>query len=174
MAGGQATTVFFSVAVPSPGRHVVAANELDAELVVWKIQRPANGKILVNKISGGQGRLTIRNGDDRDAVVVLAGSSSPSKTLLAVYVRNHNSRTINGIRDGTYVVYFRLGARWDSYSKAFTRSQELRRFEETMHFKTTRTSTRITHSVWTISLHQVAGGNAPTDWVGDEEFPTVP
>jgi hypothetical protein len=175
VAGGGEATVAVPLSVPSPGRHTVAVGGLDRELVVWKITRPANGTVLVNKIKGGMGRLTIKNGDDdRDAVVVLASSSNPSKALLAVYVRANKSHTIKTIKDGKYIIYFTHGERWDSHSKAFTSSLERRRFEATARFKTTRTSTYVRYSIVTISLHQVVGGNAPTDPVGDEDFPAVP
>jgi hypothetical protein len=171
---GELTTVELPLKMPAAGRHTVAAGGVEVKLVVWDITRPANGKILVNKVSGGRGQLTIKNGDDRDAVVVLAKSSSPKKALLAVYLRGHKSKTIKGIKDGKYVVYFSLGKAWDAHSKAFTNSQELRRFQDTMRFKTTRSAYMITYSIWTVSLHQVAGGNAPTTGVGDGDFPNVP
>ena len=173
LAGGQATTVYFSIAAPGAGTHTVAVDELQTELLVWKLKRLANGTLLVNKVKGGMGRLTIKNGDDRDAVVVLAKSSKPGKALLAVYLRANKSRTIRGIKDGTYAVYFSLGKGWDTYSKAFTRSQEHNRFEDTIRFTTKRTSTRITYKVWTISLRPVVGGNAPSDRIGEDDFPTV-
>lgn len=171
---GELTTVELPLKVPAPGHHKVSVGGVEVQLVVWDIVRPANGKILVDKVKGGRGRLTIHNGDDRDAVVVLAKSSSPSKALLAVYVRANKSKTITGIKDGKYVVYFSFGKRWDNHTKAFTSSPELRRFEDTMRFKTTRSASMITYSIWTISLHQVAGGNAPTTGVGDDDFPNVP
>ena len=171
---GELTTVELPLKVPAPGHHKVSVGAVQVQLVVWDIMRPANGKILVDKIKGGRGQLTIKNGDDRDAVVVLAKSSSPSKALLAVYVRANKSKTIKGIKDGKYVVFFSFGKRWDNHTKAFTSSPELRRFEDTMRFKTTRSAYMITYSIWTISLHQVAGGNAPTSGVGDDDFPNVP
>jgi hypothetical protein len=173
LAGGQATTVYFSIAAPGAGRHTVAVDELQTELLVWKLKRLGNGTLLVNKVKGGMGRLTIKNGDDRDAVVVLAKSSKPGKALLAVYLRANKSRTITGIKDGTYAVYFSLGKGWDTYSNAFTRSQEHNRFEDTIRFTTKRTSTRITYKVWSISLRPVVGGNAPSDRIGEDDFPTV-
>lgn len=170
VAGGEETTVAFSVKSPSPGRHTVRAGDVETQLVVWRIERPASGKVLVNKLKGGLGRLTIKNGGDRDGVVILAKTSSPSKTLLAVYVRAGKSATIRGIKDGTYVVFFSTGKRWDGYSKSFTSEQERRRFEDPIAFRTTRTA----YTIWTISLMAVAGGNAPTDPVDEGEFPGVP
>ena len=174
VGGGEQMTVELPLKMPAAGRHTVASGGIEVKLVVWDIKRPANGTILSNKLKGGRGQLTITNGDERDAVVVLAKSSSPKKALLAVYVRANKSKTIKGIKDGKYVVYFTMGKRWDSHTRAFTSGQEKRRFQDTMRFKTTRSAYMITYSIWTISLHQVAGGNAPTTGVGDEEFPSVP
>ncbi len=172
VAGGDRQVVQLPVATRKAGRHTVAAGAFKQGLVVWKITRPANGTVLANKVKGGMGRLTIRNGDqDRDAVIVFAKSS---RTLLAVYVRANKSYTVKNIKDGTYAVYFTFGERWDSYSKAFTSSLDRRRFSETLRFKTTRTSTAIRYSVVTISLHQAGGGGLPTDPVDEDAFPSVP
>lgn len=173
--GGAERTFAFALDVPAPGRHTVAVGGLDEPLVVWKITRPANAAVLVNKVKGGEGRLKVKNGDqERDVVVVLASSAKPSKALLAVYVRAKKSATVNGVKDGTYVVYFTYGTRWDATSKAFTSSVEKRRFEDTIRFKTRQTSTRINYTVWTLTLHQAGGDGAPTDDVSDADFPSVP
>jgi CARDB len=174
LAGGQQSTVTISVKAPGAGRHTVAVGDLRATLTVVRIQRQANGKVLVNKVGGGMGRLTVKNGGSHDAVVLLAKSSKPSKTLLAVYVRAGKSATVKGIRDGTYVVWFATGTRWDTHSRTFTSSRELRRFEDTMRFRTTRTSTYIKYSIWKVTLNATSGGNAPTSSVGDDGFPGVP
>jgi hypothetical protein len=175
VAGGGRLAIEVPLAVGRAGRHTVTAGAFKRSLVVWKITHPANGTILVNRVRGGDGLLTIRNGDDEmDTVVVLAATSSPRRALLAVYVRSNRSVTIRGIRDGRYIAYFTFGERWDSFSKAFTSSQSRSRFEETVRFTTSRTSWSIRYSIITLSLHQSTGGNAPTDPVGDDDFPPVP
>jgi hypothetical protein len=174
IAGGAQATLEIPLKVPSGRRHMVDANGVEARLTAWKITRPTNGKIFVNTVKGGRGQLTIENGDERDAVVVLAKSSDPSKARLAVYLRSGGSRTIKGIKDGTYVVFYTHGKGWDAYTKAFTNGAVLRRFEDTVRFETTRTGMLITYSIWTLTLHAVVGGNAPTDPVGGEDFPAVP
>ncbi len=174
VAGGQQATVNVPFTVPAPGRHTVAAGPLDEKLVVWKNTRPATGKVLTNKIKGGRGQLTIENGNDRDAVLVLAKSAAPTKAVLAVYVRAGKSATVKGIKDGTYVVFFSLGKRWDSHSKAFTSERDQSRFEDNIRFKTTRSAYMITYSTWTLTLNPVYGGNAPTLDVGEGDFPGVP
>ncbi|MCU0484239.1 MAG: hypothetical protein MUC54_08245, partial [Chloroflexi bacterium] len=172
--GGEERTLEIPLAAPAPGRHTVAVGDLEERLVVWKITRPSSGTVLVNRVKGGMGRLTIKNGDDeRDVVLVLARSSSPAKAVLAVYVRANKSYTVRAIKDGTYVVYFTFGERWDSLTKAFTRSATRSRFEDTIRFRTTRTSTAVRYSVVTISLHTSGGGGVPTDPVDDDEFPPV-
>ena len=172
--GGETTTVEVPLKVPAAGKHTVTVGALAEPLVVWKIARPANGKVLTNKVKGGRGRLTIKNGNDVDAVAVLARSSKPSKALLAVYVRAGKSATVKGIKDGTYVVFFSLGKRWDSHSKVFTSNADRSRFQDTIRFKTSRTAYMITSSVWTLTLNPVIGGNAPTEDVGEGDFPGVP
>ena len=174
LAGGERTTLTFSVKSLGAGNHTVAAGGLETRLVVWRIERPANGKILVNKLGGGMGRFKITNGGERDGVVILAKTSAPKKSLLAVYVRAGKSTTIRGIKDGTYVIYFTLGRRWDGYSRRFTADQEKRRFVDPIRFKTTRVSGGTRYTIWTISLEAVPGGNAPTDPIGDPDFPGVP
>lgn len=175
VGGGSRLEVQFPLVVPKPGSHVVVAGAFERKLVVWKITRPSNGTILVNKIKGGMGRLTIKNGDDdQDVVVVLASTSKPTKALLAVYVRSNKSVTIRSIKDGSYVAYFTFGDDWDSFSKTFTSGRDRRRFAETMRFKTTRTATTIRYSIVTLSLHEGTGTSTPTDPVADEDFPSVP
>lgn len=174
VAGGDETTAHVAMDVPKPGPHVVAVGDLSAELLVWKIERPTNGKVFVDRIKGGLGRLTVKNGNDVDAMIVLAKPSSPTKALLAAYVRAGKSMTVTGVRDGTYVVYFSIGTRWDAFSRTFTSDARFSRFEDTLTFDTARSSTRTTYSIWTITLHAVAGGNAPADPVDEGDFPPVP
>ena len=80
VAGGERRTVEIPLAVPAPGRHTVAVGGLEQNFVVWKISRPSNGTVLVNKVKGGMGRLTIKNGDDeRTSSSSSPGSSAPAK-----------------------------------------------------------------------------------------------
>ena len=94
VAGGERRTVEIPLAVPAPGRHTVAVGGLEQDLVVWKISRPSNGTVLVNKVKGGMGRLTIKNNDDeRDVVLVLAKSSAPAEGRLRPSTSGPTSRT---------------------------------------------------------------------------------
>ncbi len=174
VAGGRSATVEVPLDVPKAGKHTVTVGDREEKLVVWDITRPKNGKVITNKLKGGRGKLTIENGNDSDAILILAKKSSPKKALLVVYVRAGKDATVKSIKDGTYIVYYGLGERWDAKSKAFTVGGERRRFEDTIKFKTIRTSTMITWDNWTLTLNTVLGGNAPTEDVGDGDFPGVP
>jgi hypothetical protein len=174
VAGGRSATVEVPLDVPKAGKHSVTVGDLEEQLVVWNITRPKNGKVLTNKIKGGRGKLTIENGNDVDAVLMLAKKSSPKKALLVVYVRGGKDATVKNIKDGTYIVYYSLGERWDAKSKAFTVGGDRRRFEDTIKFKTIRVSTMITWKDWTLTLNTVLGGNAPTEGVDPGDFPGVP
>jgi hypothetical protein len=174
VAGGGTTTVEIALKVPKPGKHTVTAGPLKERLVVQDITRPKNGKVITNKIKGGRGSLTVDNGNDVDAVIVLAKKSKPTKTVLAVYVRAGKTAKVKGIKDGTYIVYFSLGRRWDRVTKGFTSDVQRSRFVDKIRFKTTRSGYLITWSTWTLSLHTVFGGNAPTEGVGEGDFPGVP
>jgi hypothetical protein len=174
VAGGEQATVDIPLKVPAPGKHDVTAGPLKQRLVVQDITRPKNGKVLTNKIKGGRGSLTVDNGNDVDAVIVLAKKSKPTKTVLAVYVRAGKTAKVKGIKDGTYIVYFSLGRRWDRVTKGFTSDVQRSRFVDKIRFKTTRSGYLITWSTWTLSLHTVFGGNAPTEGVGEGDFPGVP
>jgi hypothetical protein len=174
VAGGGRQTVEFSIRAPAAGWHTVAAGELETRLLVWKIARQPNGTLLVNKLRGGYGKLTVKNRGELDAVLMFAKPSAPKKALLAVYVRGGKSATVTGIKDGTYVVLYAMGTRWDTHGKVFTSSAERRRFDDTVRFRTTRTSTQIRFVTWTLTLQARSGGNAPTTWVDEDDFPGVP
>lgn len=165
--GGDSTTVRFPVDAGDPGPHSISVNGEEEELVVWDIERPANGTVLVNKLRGGDGRLTVENGNDRDAFIALVRPTNQSKSPLAFYVRAGDAYTMKGIKDGSYLVLYSLGHEWDRFSHRFTADADYGRFSDALPFTTTRT----TYSVWTLTLHTVLGGNAPTDDLTEGEFP---
>ncbi len=167
--GGETSTVEFPARAVAAGRHTVTVNGRKAPLVVWRIERPAHGAIFANSLRGGNGRLAIENGTDSDAVVTLTGTGTPRRPLMVVYVRSNSKYTVTGIRDGTYLVYYRLGARWDAHTRRFTAVTDSGRFRDEFPYRTTAT----TFPGWRIGLEPVAGGNAQTDEVDDSEFPEL-
>lgn len=130
--------------------------------------RPSNGKYIKSRDLDGQGQLTIDNGSSRDAVVTITKGSKPA---VSVYVRKGKEYTVKRVPDGTYQVYFTGGAGWDGKARAFGRDCAFQRFDQTMGFKTTRTSSQVLYQTYRITLQPVVGGNARTNQVDPDEFP---
>lgn len=116
----------------------------------------------------GEGELTIANGQDLDAVVVLT-TLLDNKPILSVYIQASQSFTIPKIRDGTYYLYFSQGEDWDSTSGKFTRKARFFRFEDTFPFRTTST----TYTTWKVTLYKVPGGTASIDSINEGQFPDL-
>lgn len=125
--------------------------------------RPLTGVIKSNQGSGN-GELTVENGTSRDGVVILTLSNNP---VLAIYIRSGDSFTMRGIQDGTYHVYFSTGSDWNG--KAFTTAPTYEKFEDALEFITGST----TYTTYSLTLQPVAGGNAATDSVDENEFPGI-
>ncbi len=133
-----------------------------------KTRRLGNGHYLRKSGLGGRSSLQIHNGTRRDAVVnVMRGKSK----VISVYVRKKSKFKIPGMRDGTYRIYFTHGVDWDGKSRAFTRDCSFSRFQKSVKFKTTYTSTQILWHDWRITLHSISGGNARTSQVDPDDFP---
>jgi len=128
------------------------------------LARPANGRILYRRVSGGLGRLTIKNGLKQDGVVTLTRGK---RKVLSVYVRARRSATVRGIPDGTYRVWFTTGYRYSVTKRRFTKSATYQRFNQTLRFTTIGNQ----YSVWRLTLHPVRGGNARTGYVNPRNFP---
>ncbi len=128
--------------------------------------RPANGTILYSKIRGGPGRLTIKNGLSKDGVVTLVLGRSKA---FSVYVRARSNTTVRNIKDGTYIIYFTTGSTF-SFSAPkgrFTRGATYWRFNNRLRF----VSSPQYYTIWTITLHQVKGGNAPATQISPWNYP---
>ncbi|MFC1404166.1 MULTISPECIES: hypothetical protein [Streptacidiphilus] len=128
----------------------------------------STGTYLRDTDRSGNGRLTIENGGDGDAVITLTRSGSRS---FAVYIRKNGSYTVRGVRDGTYTVYFTTGSDWDSGRKGFTSGCAYQKFDDTLKFTTKYTSTQIEYTTYTLSLYAVVGGTARTSDVPPGQFP---
>jgi hypothetical protein len=126
--------------------------------------RPLTGIIKPNQRGGGYGELTIDNGTTRDGVVILTFNDT---AVMAVYIRSSDSFTMQGIRDGTYYLYFSTGEEWNG--REFTVDPSRQRFEDAFEFTTGAT----TYTTWSITLHGVAGGTASAENVSESEFPDI-
>lgn len=156
------------------GEALQKAGDYPADVVAVKARgkqsrRLGNGTFVRRGTLNGRGSLQIHNGDSRDAVVTLMRGKSKA---FSVYVRKKAKYKIQNVSDGTYRIFFTHGVDWDGKSRAFTRDCGFERFQETVKFKTTYTSTRIRWHDWRITLHAISGGNAKTTGVDPEDFPS--
>ena len=131
--------------------------------------RLPTGTYLVKKLISGDGELIIDNGPDLDAVAILSSLKEPKIPLMAVYIRAGASHTIRGISDGVYNLYFSLGEDWDEDSKRFMEKAKYQRFEDGIDFITSS----IQYTIWEVTLHPVVGGEADTDYLDEDEFPSL-
>ncbi|MGI8336047.1 hypothetical protein ACRYCC_39410 [Actinomadura scrupuli] len=131
-------------------------------------RRLSNGSFVRSGGRGGRGSLNIDNGGSADAVITLLRGRRP---VYSVYVRKGKKYEVTGVNDGTYQVFFSTGAGWDAGAKSFSRNCAFERFEDSLAFKTTYTSTQIRWSKWRITLQPVAGGTARTSPVDPGAFP---
>jgi hypothetical protein len=122
--------------------------------LTWQSNETA--RQVSQKEPDGLGKLTIENGTGYSAQVKVIDTST-NKAVYKVHVPAHHNYTITGIDDGTYALAFWLGTRTNGFGKKFT---------DTFVFNTTQTS----YTVWTVTLHTVPNGNAPTEDISRGEF----
>lgn len=80
--------------------------------------------------------------------------------LLHAYVRASSTVTFEGIRAGTYQLWFSQGESWDG--DKFTCHRTAYRFVDPLEFSEVEDGNGVTHSTWEVSLQAVPGGTAPT------------
>ncbi|MGH3855621.1 MAG: hypothetical protein ACRDR6_19450 [Pseudonocardiaceae bacterium] len=128
----------------------------------------ANGQLADSLQRNGRGQFTIDNGTDSDAVVKLVQGGRP---IVSVYVSKMSSATVGQINDGSYELFYTSGADWDNQLKAFTRSCQFERFDQTAEFTTTSVSNGIEYTEQTVGLQPSINGNARTEPVPADSFP---
>jgi len=131
-------------------------------------RRLSNGTFVKEAVPrDGEGVLEIDNGNDLDAVAVM--TTLTDTPIFSVYVQARSKFKVEGIRDGTYKLFFMLGEDWDSATGRFTRKARYQVVEDTFPYTTTST----TATLWRITLHTVVGGTTRTDHVDPSKFPPV-
>jgi len=148
-------------------------NDWEPTSYIPEPQSLPTGTYLIKKMSSGYGKLTIENGLQSDAVVVLSNFYNPKIALIAVYIQAGDTYTITGIEDGVYTLYFVIGKDWDNNKKEFRQPEMYSRFKDSLVFETTTTSTYIEYTIYTVTLHPVVGGQAETERVSKDEFPKI-
>ena len=89
------------------------------------------------------------------------------KPIASAYIRDGDNVKITGIPDGTYYIFFSAGNGWDGSS--FTERATYQRFEESFPFSTSG----LNYSVWRVTLHPVADGNATAEEIDSGQFPEL-
>jgi pSer/pThr/pTyr-binding forkhead associated (FHA) protein len=131
-------------------------------------RRLSNGTFIKEAVPrDGQGDLEIDNGQDLDAVAVM--TTLADAPIFSVYVQARSKFKVEGIRDGTYKLFFMLGEDWDSATGRFTRKVHYEVFEDTLRYTTTST----TATIWRVTFHSVFGGTARTNDVDPSRFPPI-
>ena len=130
--------------------------------------RPINGTLIFdNRIRNGSGEMIIINGSAFDQLVILA--EVDNDPLLAIYVQKEDQFTLTKIPDKIYEVYFTSGTKWMGKQQMFSKNSQFRKFEDTVDFSAPAGQ----YMTWEITLHEVEGGNAPTEPLNVDEFPKL-
>ncbi|MFI0902120.1 hypothetical protein ACH4TE_01030 [Streptomyces sioyaensis] len=132
-------------------------------------RRLTNGTLVRDGSRGGLGRLTVKNGTARDAVVTLTRGK---RTAFSLYVRHGSDATVRSVNSGSYTVYFTTGEDWNGPKSSFTRECSFEKFDDRANFKTVRVTGGTRYTVLTFTLNKVFGGNASTSTVPAAEFPS--
>jgi len=169
VAGESTAEQTFTIAVDGPGDREVSVNGVSVELPVYKIERPGNGKVFVNKLTGGSNQLKIINNFADDYLVVLTAPGEGKPALMSVYVKSKSSTSVKGIKSGTYSVYYAYGANWCSFRKQFTDRVGYGRFETDSKY----TSNSRQYTVFTYTFGATGGAGVPTESVSEDDFPKM-
>lgn len=161
LAGVILASALLTGAAAAPAAASTAQPQAEVEAAA---ARPANGKVLYAGLIGGRGKLKVKNGLSSDAVFTLVRGKKKAVTF---YVRAKSSATFSGVVDGTYRVFYTTGAGFNAAKKRFSRNADYRRFDDSLRFRTTAT----TSSIWTVSIKRVVGGNARSTGISPGDFP---
>jgi len=124
-----------------------------------RVVRPPTGAPLGVSRShkAGLGRLTVSNGTNDDAEVVLTDARSDS-SLRAIYVRKNDVGILSHVRHGTYRLKFVFGASW--YGRRFCVERRAFEFDDPLYFTEVRHGDSAPYSTFQVTLNPVPEGNA--------------
>lgn len=141
----------------------------------WKPRTAVTGSTFdKNSYMTGEGSISVDNGLGWDALVVLSKESNKDDIVRATYVQAKNKWTISQIPDGRYKLYFKLGKDWDNNERKFLIVPGRTKFDDVFVFDTTPDWKGDSYTqAFSVTLHEVSGGNAQTENIDESEFPTV-
>jgi hypothetical protein len=136
-------------------------------IFIGKNRSLPSSPILLSQAMGGA--LQVSNGTNSDAYVKLVEPLS-RQLVGAFYVKSNSTFSLEQIPDGTYKVLFVLGNGWNPGTQSFTKNKHFAKFDKSLNFTTRQVSNGIQYSIFKITLHPVADGNASTSRVNEQEF----
>ena len=147
-------------------------NVLDQTPLPTAVARQAkNNQSFKNALSGGLGRLTVKNQYTQDLVFILTDNNL--KTLASIYVRAGEESKLEKIRDGKYSFFFVSGTDWDDKRLGFAREPHYFRFEQMLEFKTTKVQSGQQFTTFEVLLGPNVGGFEEITGTTGSNFPVV-
>ncbi len=132
-----------------------------------------NGTMIRKGNLDGSGRLTIKNGLDRDAAAKVIDKKR-DVCIAYYYIKARSNSTLNGIGDGEYRLLFVTGQDWDQTRECFTREVAFSEFNRLMLYETREQirDERVSqqYTIIEVTLHPVPGGNVRTSTISSEFF----
>lgn len=140
---------------------------LPCDQILFGTYQPQNGDRVTRfpLMLADIGKLKISNGTGSDAVLIL--TDERDNVVVGYYIHAGENYQIDHIPDGTYHVYFSTGSQWNG--EAFTEDASYQKFDDSISFNTTSNQ----YTIWEITLQPVAGGQASTSGVDQEDFPSL-
>ncbi|MFJ8626058.1 hypothetical protein ACIRD3_24895 [Kitasatospora sp. NPDC093550] len=124
----------------------------------------ANGSVVRDAGNGGKGTLKFDNNGEVDAVFTLAADG---KAVASGYAAKGQVATIEGVKDGSYEIYYTTGVDWDSELKQFTQDCRFVKVGKQHEFTPDGGGT-----IWTVKLRADDGkGNADSSSKTGNEVP---
>jgi hypothetical protein len=119
-----------------------------------------------NNLNGGNGSIDMNNQAGSDAVVVLTdiGKKDP---LISIFIKNRHSDSFDGIKDGSYDLYYILGNSFNRNSKKFASITMYKRFKVPFVFPNGLTNFYI------VKLSGNVSDDAEISNVAENNFPMI-
>ncbi len=137
----------------------------DCSALPLGIFRPFTDIIGERFRGNGDGELRMESGNSSDSVVILIAPDGYHKQV--TYLRGGDSYHADGIADGIYELYVSSGSDWNG--QEFEHNATYLKFVDPLVYNPPRGR----YVTWEVTLQPVAGGNAETEPVDENEFPSM-
>lgn len=133
--------------------------------------RPATGALFTQLRAGGLGELSITDAAPMDAMAVLL---SQNKQLIAsAYIRSGESYDLQGINDGMYFLYYKLGRNWSSSTMHFSDNESFYSWEAPLSFSSGPSQYGIDYTSRSVALNEEGAGSAWISAISESAFPRI-